>query len=549
MSRWSLARIRRPAGSSGTNSTSTRGRRRNIPTRPSGPWSRRRNSPTSGTRCGPPGSWTTSARPPSSGACWRRWPGPSSPTRPTGWRRSSGSRPPTRASRTMPDSGRCARSGASRGGRGRIASTRARSPRPTTTRRRSATTCTSSGWRTTNWRPCRDGRASAAPASTSTFRWGSTRTGTTYGATARPSPSKCRRGAARFVLHARPGLGLPAAAPGELTGGGISLLAGRAKASFPVRRRPAHRPHDGPAPLLLGAARLRRRQGRLRAPAGRRALRRLLPGIEPPQVRPGGRRPRHGAAGGAAGDGQTQRPPPVHRRIRDETELGRPVHLGAGRLGGQPEYARPADVRRLLAGKGHRGSFRPGSHKRGRGPARARVPAGFADGGAAPAAQGGPDGRRRGPAAGAAGVPDAHGVIRRTAVRAGQPGGLLAVAGAAESARNHVATEAELADEGRLSAGGVRLRAAPARHAAGAGPGRALAALTGRGCGDRFWLLVGMGRWVPCNAVNYGTACFALCRFAARRCPAVADWIFGEPGGFSVFLCGQSRAFLLPRRT
>ncbi len=54
---------------------------------------------------------------------------------------------------------------------------------------------------------------------------------------------------------------------------------------------------------------------------------------------------------------------------------------------------------------------------------------------------------------------------------------------------------------------------------------------------------------VACNAVNYGTACFALTRFAALRCPAVADWIFGSPGGFSVFLCGQSRAFLLPRRT
>ena len=43
----------------------------------------------------------------------------SSPTRPTGWRPSSASRPPTRASRTTPASGRWARSGASRGGRGR----------------------------------------------------------------------------------------------------------------------------------------------------------------------------------------------------------------------------------------------------------------------------------------------------------------------------------------------------------------------------------------------------------------------------------------------
>ena len=51
------------------------------------------------------------------------------------------------------------------------------------------------------------------------------------------------------------------------------------------------------------------------------------------------------------------------------------------------------------------------------------------------------------------------------------------------------------------------------------------------------------------NAVNYGAASFALTRFAALRCPAVADWILGSPGGFSVFLCGQSRAFLRPRRT
>ena len=119
------------------------------------------------------------------------------------------------------------------------------------------------------------------------------------------------------------------------------------------------------------------------------------------------------------------------------------------------------------------------------------------------------------------------------------------------------------------------------------------------------------------NAVHYGAGCFALTRFAARRCSTSAEWIFGmvqtrvakeatviqgrgarapcrmnalslcpaisptfgnsfggvcgmvnatnstcglvlavfdpcrifgSPGGFSFFLCGQSRAFLLPRR-
>ena len=130
------------------------------------------------------------------------------------------------------------------------------------------------------------------------------------------------RGAARLVLHARPGLGLPAAAPGEPAGDRLSLLAGRPEASFPVRRRPAHRPPDGAAPLLLGAARPRRRPGRLRAATRSEELYAVycLESIAQ-QVRPGRRGPGHGAAGGAAGDGEAQHPPALHRPVRDEAGL------------------------------------------------------------------------------------------------------------------------------------------------------------------------------------------------------------------------------------
>ena len=112
-----------------------------------------------------------------------------------------------------------------------------------------------------------------------------------------------------------------------------------------------HRPPHGAAPPLLGAARLRPRQGRLRAAALRGAVRRVLPGVGAEPVRPGRRGPGHGAGGGAAGDGEAQHPPALHRPVRDEAGSQRPVHLGPRRLGGQPEHARPADVRGLLDGR------------------------------------------------------------------------------------------------------------------------------------------------------------------------------------------------------
>ena len=69
--------------------------------------------------------------------------------------------------------------------------------------------------------------------------------------------------------------------------------------------------------------------------------------------------------------------------------------------------------------------------------------------------------------------------------------------------------------------------------------------------GDALGIIHGqnLNGGVARNAVNYRMVCFALSRCMARSCFAVADWIFGLPGGFSVFLCGQSRAFLLPVRT
>lgn len=50
------------------------------------------------------------------------------------------------------------------------------------------------------------------------------------------------------------------------------------------------------------------------------------------------------------------------------------------------------------------------------------------------------------------------------------------------------------------------------------------------------------------NAVNYAALFRVLTLFAERISCALANTIFGPPGGLSFFLCGQSRAFFSPSR-
>ena len=159
----------------------------------------------------------------------------------------------------------------------------------------------------------------------------------------------------------------------------------------------------------LGAAGLRRHEGRLRPLSVGRVVRGLLPGIEPQQVRVGRRRPGHGAAGGAAGDGASQHSSPLSRSIRDEAGLERSLYVGARRFGGQSQLARSADVRRLLERCGHSGSAKSGIDRRGGRGARARPSPSFARSGVGKAAPRGTHRPRCGSEMGIAGVSDAHG--------------------------------------------------------------------------------------------------------------------------------------------
>ena len=121
---------------------------------------------------------------------------PSSPSRGIHRRPCSASLIPTLASRITPVSAPWSKSAANRGGRGRSVYATAPSKTATSTKRPGVIICTCSGWPMRRCRPWRSGPASAAPAFILTCRSASTPTATTYGATARRSPSARRRGAA-----------------------------------------------------------------------------------------------------------------------------------------------------------------------------------------------------------------------------------------------------------------------------------------------------------------------------------------------------------------
>ena len=249
--------------------------------------------------------------------------------------------------------------------------------------------------------------------------------------------------------------GFPPLHPENLRAQRLSLLKRRLKASFPVRRRLAHRSPDGPAPFYwvpqnFGATKgvyVRYPSDELYAVFCLESNRNKCAlvgedlGTVPPEVRPAMAHhnihrlylgqfemkpdrndPFTWVQGGSVASLNTH-DLPTFGAFWNDVDIADRQSQG---LIGEEEAARERDYRRRL-------------REIGVGEAAAR----------------GANRPRRRPEMGLAGVSDAHGAIRRTVVCDDQPGRLMVVHRAAEPARHDLDAATELADESDAFSGGA----------------------------------------------------------------------------------------------
>ena len=163
------------------------------------------------------------------------------------------------------------------------------------------------------------------------------------------SPRASRRLAARHVLPGRPGVGLPAAAPARIRALGRDYWSPLPAPAAAPRRARAHRPRDGPAPPLLGPARVRGCRWRVRQVSGGRAVRDGRLEVAARRHDGGRRGSRHRPGRGARDDA-------LHGACSAATccssswaRTGDPIDAVPERVARGHEHARHAALRRVLA--------------------------------------------------------------------------------------------------------------------------------------------------------------------------------------------------------